>query len=281
MTSPLGPHQDAGHAPTGAPLPGSVLVVAPHPDDETLGCGGTVIQLIRNGARVHVVFVTDGSASHAHLMDRSALRRIRRDEALAAAGILGVADEDVLFLDYQDGALAAHQDAAVADVLEAIRRCRPDEVFVPYRHDAHPDHEITNTIVRSALARSGLTLHVNEYPVWCLYQWPRLPLPRRLDGMAHAMLRNTLRSGFGYRTRRAFTHSVFVGDVLETKRAALEAHRSQMTPLLPDTDWPTLTSFDGGHFLSLFFNDHEVFHRYPLPPPRAAVSQDDGLMRQR
>src|SRR5947208_1953038 len=74
------------------------VVFAPHQDDEALGCGGTILRKRRAGAAVDIAFVTDGSQSHARLMDPAALSALRAREALAAAEVLGVEKGRVHFL---------------------------------------------------------------------------------------------------------------------------------------------------------------------------------------
>jgi len=72
------------------PMQSPAVVFSPHYDDETLGVGGTIILKRRLGARVHLVFMTDGSRSHAHAMEGGRLAALRRTEALRAASALGV-----------------------------------------------------------------------------------------------------------------------------------------------------------------------------------------------
>ena len=86
----------------------SAVIIAPHPDDETLGCGGVACKKIANGAEVRFVFVTDGATSHAAQVGSAALRRIRAQEAIDATGRLGADPDRVAFLDFPDGQASAH-----------------------------------------------------------------------------------------------------------------------------------------------------------------------------
>lgn len=78
----------------------SVVVFAPHPDDETLGCGGTIAKKVREGFNVYIVFITDGRNSHRNVLNiyenpsPEELKFIRRNEAIYATSILGI-DRDV------------------------------------------------------------------------------------------------------------------------------------------------------------------------------------------
>src|SRR5436309_3019289 len=74
------------------------LVFAPHQDDEALGCGGTILRKRHSGADVYIAFITDGSQSHARLMDPDKLSALRTEEAIDAAEVLGVDKSRVHFL---------------------------------------------------------------------------------------------------------------------------------------------------------------------------------------
>lgn len=122
LPKPLTPISDA-----------KVLVFAPHPDDETLGCGGTLALLQRNNCAIKVVFVTDGSGGS--LPEESV--EIRRREAMAALSTLGI--NDWLFLDEPDGNFRSHPKFE-QQALEIMRQFQPDWLFVPSILDYHRDH---------------------------------------------------------------------------------------------------------------------------------------------
>ena len=93
----------------------SCLVLAPHPDDETLGCGGVIMHKLAAWSRTEVIVVTDGAASHlddpARKTSRKTLVELRESETIRACEELGLASEHVSFLRFPDGALAEHADA--------------------------------------------------------------------------------------------------------------------------------------------------------------------------
>jgi len=146
---------------------GRVVVVAPHPDDEVLGVGGTLAVWAAEGTVVVVVAVTDGEGSHpdsptltpAALADR---RAEERRAALAALGIEAAVDR----LRLPDGAVAA---ADVAEGVAAIL-CPGDTVIAPVTGDGHPDHDATAAGAGEAAARAGVACW--RYPVW-LWHWAR------------------------------------------------------------------------------------------------------------
>jgi LmbE family N-acetylglucosaminyl deacetylase len=237
----------------------SAVVFAPHQDDETLGCGGTIILKREAGTPVTLVFMTDGSRSHRQFMKEDELRQIRHDEALEAAKTLGLKASDVHFLNYVNGELSGFREAAVREVLAILQRHRPSEVFVPYRNDGPPDHEATYRIVLEATGKAGLPLRLFEYPIWFWNHWPWVSqklLPNRSTGKAIIRM---LRAGFGLRAFEVFRSGVFIADILERKRKALGQHQSQMTALIPGSGWPTLSDVSDGEFLNCFFQEYEVF----------------------
>lgn len=139
-------------------------MAAPHPDDETLGVGGTIWLLGRQGWQVEVVAVTDGERSHPHTALRSpaGLARLRRVEQDAALAHLGIGPSRVHRLGLPDTAVAAHEEA-VADALSA--RVGPgDWLFAPWDHDGHRDHDAVGRAAgRAAQVRGARLL---AYPVW-------------------------------------------------------------------------------------------------------------------
>ena len=120
------------------PPRGRVLVLAPHPDDEALGCGGTLLLHRAQGDPVKAVFVTDGEAGDPRGLYRGRdYRALRRAEARRAAQVLGVGALE--FWGLPDGALAAAAGLRprLARLLEEER---PDIVYRPSPEDPHPDH---------------------------------------------------------------------------------------------------------------------------------------------
>jgi len=241
----------------------SAVVFSPHPDDETLGCGGTIARKTAAGATVAIVVLTDGGRSHGHLMPVDELVEKRAAEALAAAGILGVAQDDVVLLGFEDGRLDETASTAIAKVTEILDRHQPEEVFIPYRGEPPGDHVAANRIVRAALGACGRNVTVYEYAVWfwCHWPWARPPFFRRRQLLGR--FRHTVRSGVSL--LRDFRCAVDVRDVLATKRRALDQYESQMTRLVPDPRWATFRDVSGGEFLDCCLGNYEFFSRSRNP----------------
>lgn len=131
----------------------SALVLAPHFDDEVLGCGGLIIQLTASGAAVRVLFLTDGSGGSEEIgsrEERAAYAAWRREEAGKAVASLGAAGLDTL--EIPDGALDRHLDAAVEGIRRAILTQRPELLLVPSPLEISADHRAAFAAVHRLLA---------------------------------------------------------------------------------------------------------------------------------
>ncbi|BBY22094.1 PIG-L deacetylase family protein [Mycobacterium stomatepiae] len=165
-----------------AECPG-LVVVAPHPDDETLGIGATIAQLVALGVEVQVVSVSDGGAAHpgATPLDRTRMATTRQHELRRATSTLGVPPPQSLR--FPDGQLAQHEDQ-LADVLaETLGAMAPGTwCAATWRGDGHPDHESVGRAAATACARADALLL--EYPIW-MWHWaipndPVVPWDRAL-----------------------------------------------------------------------------------------------------
>ncbi|MCC9197406.1 bifunctional PIG-L family deacetylase/class I SAM-dependent methyltransferase [Arthrobacter sp. zg-Y820] len=147
-----------------------LVVLAAHPDDETLGAGGLIAAFAARGAAVDVVVATAGEASHPEspTHTREDLARIRRVELRAAVAQLAP-KAAVHFLDLPDGGLAAHRPALDAALAAVVGPAAETTILAaPWRTDGHTDHD-TAGLAAAALART-LGLPLLEYPIW-LWHW--------------------------------------------------------------------------------------------------------------
>jgi LmbE family N-acetylglucosaminyl deacetylase len=193
---------------------GPILVLAPHPDDDVLGCGGLIAACAAAGAPAHVAYLTDGRRSHLGAPDWPAdrLSAARRKEAIDAAKLLGLAPEALTFAPNRDGALLFDARArrrtrnALSELISGHRVAR---VFATWIRDPHPDHVATALLAR-ALCREHPRTTLMSYPIWAQLA------PARLERRARP-----------WRTLR-----LDVGAHLKTKRDALAAHKTQTTGLI-------------------------------------------------
>jgi LmbE family N-acetylglucosaminyl deacetylase len=138
------------------------MVIAPHPDDEAIGCGGTLCLHRERGDPVHVVFLTSGECGLPDLPPE-AVWTIREAEGREAAKVLDVGRVDYLRL--PDLRLDDNISVA-AERLRAILESYPaDLIYLPHPGESHPDHKAVLPIVRAALARNASS-ELRVYEVW-------------------------------------------------------------------------------------------------------------------
>jgi LmbE family N-acetylglucosaminyl deacetylase len=239
----------------------SALLFAPHPDDEVLGCGGTIARKVASGANVHVVIMTDGRRSHSKWINEDEMASIRAREAVAAGFRLGIPPEKLTFLGYQDKRLSLQHEGAVEDVRNILRSKPADELYIPYEHETPADHHATNTIVRRAAGAVLSQATIYEYPIWFWSQWPFGSVGVYSLRNTPRFLLNTMRDNLRLLTQ--FRHRLFIGDVLADKVSALGEYHSQMTRYRGD-DWPILADVAVGAFLDCFLRQWEIFRKVSL-----------------
>jgi LmbE family N-acetylglucosaminyl deacetylase len=146
-----------------------VLVLAPHPDDELIGCGGTLVRLIAGGARVTVIQATDGSEAASLWNAPDDVRRtVRLQEARRVGEAMGF--ESVRFWN-EDNSDFRERPERVNELADLVRRTRPALVFTPFVTDVHPDHRVLSGMLAKALARAADAVpdgRVLSYQVWSL-----------------------------------------------------------------------------------------------------------------
>jgi bacillithiol biosynthesis deacetylase BshB1 len=125
----------------------SILVIGPHPDDQELGMGGSIIRLASQGHRVHLVDMTNGEPTPLGSPE------IRAREAAAAAEVLGV-QRTLVGLKNRE---VTHNLDSRHKLAAVMRIHRPDWLFVPYPVDAHPDHLAVTRIAEDARFDAKLT----------------------------------------------------------------------------------------------------------------------------
>lgn len=170
----------------------NILVFAPHPDDEVLGCGGTIIKHILDGNFVTVIYMTDGRLGCPSNIELHNIVTIRRREAMSASKKLGV--HNVYFAPFVDGELKLSRETLIY-VEKKIKEIKPDIIYTPHPNEPHPDHTECTHIVDKAIQLSGVSTDVYFYEIWDFLK------P---------------------------THLVNITDVMEGKIAALNEYTSQL-----------------------------------------------------
>jgi N-acetylglucosamine malate deacetylase 1 len=200
-------------------MPDSVLVLAAHPDDEVLGCGGALAKWVDAGARVHVAFLADGVFSReAEPVVQQQQLQLRRSAADQACAVLGV--HSVSFGDFPDNRMDTVALLSIAQAVEAlVREHRPDTVLTHHAGDVNIDHrrlhEATVTACRPQAGHCVSTLLCFEIPSSTEWQLP---------GSAPAFLPNWFED---------------VTSTMARKMAALQAYSVELR------DWPHPRSVRG------------------------------------
>jgi LmbE family N-acetylglucosaminyl deacetylase len=219
---------------------GLVLILAPHPDDESLGCGGIIAACCEAGRPPFVIVLTDGVGSHVHSVSYppERLRETRETETRRAMAALGLGRDRIAFLGLPDTA-APHAgvvfDRAVDAIVRQAREIGCTAIAAPWQHDPHCDHLAAHRMAEAAAAK----LHIRHiaYPVW---GWT-LPAEDCID---------TTVAG----------KRLDIAQHLPAKRRAIAAHASQHGGLI--TDDPS--GFRLPHYLLAVFDEpYEVFLDIP------------------
>ena len=175
----------AGRLPLRGVSDAPAVVVAPHPDDETFGAGGMIALKRGRDVPVTVILLTDGEASLSRFPEIApeAVGRVRRNQAIAAAGCLGLGPHDVMGLSLADGKIPRQGqpgfEEAVARLAGELKRRAMREVYCPHPHDGLPDHEAAAGLVLAAVECMGSPLRVVFYVIWAWFH-ARGPLGDRL-----------------------------------------------------------------------------------------------------
>jgi bacillithiol biosynthesis deacetylase BshB1 len=199
-----------------------VAVVAPHPDDAEIGCGGAIARASAAGGRVAIIDLTDGERAS------RGTPASRRAESKTASGLLGVIER--VRLAWPDGALVTTPGAR-DELATVLRRLRPRIVLAPHWEDRHPDHAVAGRLSRDACFAAGLAGGYGETRF-------------RPGRVFHYMIHSPFDPSF----------VLDISDVWPVKRAAIEAYESQFG-VAPGAETP----LSGGVFLGMVQARAEYF----------------------
>lgn len=127
----------------------TILIICAHPDDEVIGCGGTIAKLSKSGFKINVLFLADGESSRDGFNNKSNLIEKRKKNSIKALKVLGC--NAINFLDYQDNRLDSIELLEIVKSVEKyITLYRPSIIFTHYINDLNIDHQITSKAVITA-----------------------------------------------------------------------------------------------------------------------------------
>jgi LmbE family N-acetylglucosaminyl deacetylase len=216
---------------------GSILILAPHPDDESIGCGGLIAARRERGRDVHVIVITDGTASHPKSREfpKPRLAALRESEVRAAIAVLGLPGDHLAFLRLPDGNAPHHGRrfrTATARIAQYARDHRIGVIVTTWPHDPHCDHEAAYLLGRAAAQNIGARLLC--YPVW---GW-------------------TLTKNVWLPATPILGARIDITSYRAAKHRAIACHRSQVSDLIRDD--PTAFRLSQEH-LAAFDKPFEVF----------------------
>jgi LmbE family N-acetylglucosaminyl deacetylase len=225
-----------------------VVVFAPHPDDEVLGCGGTIAKKSKEGARVSIVFLTDGRnfLKDFGILEPSPLelKSIRKEEAIRATDVLGVPQEDLVFLDIEDGTLKQNERVASEKIGRVLNESTKS-VYFPQKKEFHTDHREANYLLKAVIRHKNFHPLEYQYPIAWVY--PLNLLPRlRPQHMQSVIMSQLLEQNFIHED---------ISEFLSAKKAALKEYRSQLTIISREQKRPALKD----SFVKSFLKNYELF----------------------
>lgn len=156
----------------------NILCIAPHPDDEAIGCGGTLRHHVLKGDKVTVLFITSGEkgvhdedvtaedAQFEPFEITHAKQRVREREAGVCSQILGTHNN--IFWRESDGGFDVWFDPEgyVNKLHTVVEVTNPHIIYAPHKDDNHPDHYGTSELVRVYCERKGTPCEIKRYEVW-------------------------------------------------------------------------------------------------------------------
>ena len=197
-----------------------ILVVAPHPDDECLGCGGAIALLKQQDCDLKLLVITNGTMSHpnSQRFPAAALQALRESETRTAMAVLGLESEAITFLRLQDGAVPITGQAferAVSQCGDYLTTVKPQVIFLPWRFDPHPDHRTSWQLLNTALMRLPFAARRIEYPIWDWDVAQRNKFSEHIDNPITAWRLN-------------------IQNVISQKQQAISLYHSQVSDLIDD-----------------------------------------------
>jgi LmbE family N-acetylglucosaminyl deacetylase len=235
-----------------------LLIVAPHMDDEVLGCGGSMLRHT-DKTRIHCVYATDGARSPAPLLPwigsiDPGIKELRRREAHEVMGAVGIPPDNLVFLDLPDGKLSRNATELKTRLETEMARIAPSVILIPFRYDLHPDHVAVNRCVRRAVRESPDGRVLLEYFIYFRWRLVKAKDIRRTIPESHLL-------------------NVDIASVAAKKSAAIRLYRSQTSILGDWQERPILTA----QSIAKRCSEPETFLRSDPGQPLSAIFSDNRI----
>jgi len=145
----------------------TILCFAPHPDDEILGCGGSLIKSLEAGREVYICYLSFGENGSPIYSPRE-LTLIRKKEAVSVSNFLGIPRKNVIFLSIPDNEISRYNLLNTKQILKLIRTVKPDLVYLPHSKEKSSDHAEASRLIMRALDMAGSNnfIKFGKYPWW-------------------------------------------------------------------------------------------------------------------
>lgn len=148
------------------------LIIAPHPDDETFGCGGLIAQKIQNGTEVFVLFLTSGEKSLKTVLEKE-IKQMRRQSATEAVRLLGVNESNLFWFDFPDGEIPRQGNEdfklAKAKMAKIVNSMNIEEIVAPHYLEGWSDHLAAYELAVEMSKESKQNIDLYLYWVWAWY----------------------------------------------------------------------------------------------------------------
>jgi len=155
---------------------GTVLIISPHPDDETLGCAMLIKSLVENHQKVKIIILSRGEGAMPETeLPLETVAKIRKELAIRAIGIMGLKSNDLSVLNFPDGRFADVCDDEIIELEKEIENYNPDTIFIPHPWEFSSDHMFASDVLRRLL-KAKKKYNLLYYCVWVYYHMPLIKI---------------------------------------------------------------------------------------------------------
>lgn len=211
----------------------TILVIAPHPDDELLGCGGSIIKAMNLGHDVHICFLSMGEFGSPDYLPEE-LSIIRKNEALMSCEFLRISNTKINFLEIKDNTICRYDLKAMRQLMKLIRNIQPNITYIPHKNESSSDHQETFYLSMRALDMAGSNNFLEEsdssWWVDCIlaYEvWTPISSYNYAEDLSSETMKKKIEALKFYKSQSA--ESGNISDFISNKASFLPAFRAAMS----------------------------------------------------